>query len=224
MSLALGGNIIIGTSTLTPQSDPTDPPIPVSYFTIGSERLTVNASNVVVAGTTLTPGGSGITISLGLSALIIGTETEKFTVPSTRTKTDSKLNMPTTTTSGGVSYFTIGSETFAAGANDVVVDGTTLTPGSPGITVSGVRVSLGASVFVVGTRTEILAASAPGSTAGIGALVMSGLGGVGGGVVSMGAGTTGAGDSPAVFVGAAVRDFAVSKLWLFCGVVVFVIL
>ena len=218
VSLAPGGNIIIGTSTLTPQSRPTDPPNSgVSYFTIGGETFTAIPGNIVAAGKTLTPGGppitiSGTPVSLGLSALIIGTETEKITIPPTGTNKADQANVKAAATTGKgatVSYFTVDGETFAVGANDVVVDGKTLTPGGPGITVSGVRVSLGASAFIVGTRTEAFTAPTPGASAGIGALILSGIGGIGGGAV-----TTGAGDSPAVFVGAAVKRAAMTGLWL----------
>ena len=222
VSLAPGGNIIIGTSTLTPQSEPTDPTI--SYFTVGSETFAVKSDNIVAAGMTLTPGGPGITVSdtpvsLGLSALIIGTETEKVTVPSAGAKKYDKSGVVTATTSGigaTVSYFTVGSETFAVGASDVVMDGKTLTPGSPEITVSGIRVSLGTSALIVGTRTEVFSAATPGATDGIGGLIISGLGAIGGGAVA-----TGAGDPPA-FVGAAVKRVTTSGLWLFC-VIIFIV-
>lgn len=216
VSLASGGNIIIGTSTLTPQSRPTDPPnSAISYFTIGGEIFTVVPGDIVAAGKTLTPGGppitiSGTPVSLGLSALIVGTQTEKITIhPAGTSKADQADVKPATTSSIGatVSYFTVGGETFAVGTNDVVVDGKTLTPGSPEITVSGVRVSLGASAFIVGTRTEAFTAPTPGASAGIGALILSGLGGIGGGAV-----TTGAGDPVTVFAAAAVKQVAMSAL------------
>lgn len=223
VTLAPGGNIIIGTSTLTAQTKPTDPPTPGgSYFVIGSETFTVNPGNVVAAGKTLTAGGQGAAISgkpvsLGLSALIFSTETEKITVPPAATKADEKPGTTTATTSGmgaSLSYITVGGETFAVGASDVVVDGKTLTPGSPEITVSGVRVSVGTSAFIVGTKTEVLTAATTGATAGIGGLIMSGLGGIGGGAVA-----TSTGDPPAAFVGAAVKRHTASGLWLLCVIV-----
>lgn len=56
VTIAPGGNIIIGTSTLTPQIVPTEPPLPTgSDFTIGSETFTINPGNVVAAGETLIP-------------------------------------------------------------------------------------------------------------------------------------------------------------------------
>lgn len=218
VSLAPGGNIIIGTSTLKPQSRPTDPPNSgLSYITIGGEVFTAIPGNIVAAGKTLTPGGppitiSGTPVSLGLSALIVGTETEKITIPPTGTNKADQANAKIAAATGKgatVSYFTVDGETFAVGANDVVVGGKTLTPGGPGITVSGVRVSLGASAFIVGTRTEAFTAPTPGASAGIGGLIMSGIGGIGGGAV-----TTGAGDSPSVVVADAVRQVVMSGLWL----------
>ena len=94
------------------------------------------------------------------------------------------------------------------------MDGKTLIPRSPEITISRIRVSLGASAFIVGTRTEVVAAPAPGATAGLGLLIMLGLGGIGGAVATV---TT---DTPAEFEGLAIKHVAVSGLWTFCAIAV----
>lgn len=53
-------------------------------------------------------------------------------------------------------YITVAGQTIAVDANAISVAGTTLKPGDPGVTVDGTPISLGSSVFVVGTRTETL--------------------------------------------------------------------
>lgn len=53
-------------------------------------------------------------------------------------------------------YITVGGQTIAVEANAVSVAGTNLKPGDPGITIDGTPISLGSSVFVVGSRTETL--------------------------------------------------------------------
>jgi len=72
----------------------------------------------------------------------------------------------------GSCRWVISSETINLASSDIVVDGATLTPGSPAVTVNGIRVSLGPSVLVVGRP---IATTASG---GLGALIISGFGGV----------------------------------------------
>ena len=65
----------------------------------------------------------------------------------------------------------------------IVIGGVTLTPGVPGIEADGQYVSLGTNILIVGDKTETfspLDATIAGNTQGIGALVMSGIGAVGG--------------------------------------------
>lgn len=142
---------------------------PLMITAIAGQTVSViNPSAVLVDSQTIIMGQSGITISgqpvtLGSSALIIGTYTIALPAPTTRV--------------------VIGSETIALAPSDIVVAGSTLTPGSPGITVSGTYISLGSTVLVVGSKTEIYAPAGKSATAasgGLGALIMSGLGAVGG--------------------------------------------
>ncbi|KAL2058158.1 hypothetical protein ABVK25_001776 [Lepraria finkii] len=56
-----------------------------------------------------------------------------------------------------VTYITVGSLTFAIESSAINVAGTTLQPGDPGVTIHGMPISLGYSVFVSGSRTEDLA-------------------------------------------------------------------
>ena len=53
-------------------------------------------------------------------------------------------------------YITIGDHTIAVDANSISVAGKTLKPGDPGVTIDGTPISLGSSIFVVGSRTETL--------------------------------------------------------------------
>ncbi|CAD6592468.1 MAG: hypothetical protein ASARMPRED_006304 [Alectoria sarmentosa] len=53
-------------------------------------------------------------------------------------------------------YITVGGQTIAVEANALSVAGTNLKPGDPGITIDGTPISLGSSIFVVGSRTETL--------------------------------------------------------------------
>ena len=126
---------------------------------------------VVVAGTTLTPGGaaatvSGTPISLDPSGVImVGTST-------------------LVAAHATAAAFAIGSVTVAVHTSDIVVGGATLLPGAPAVTVDGMPVSLGTGVLVVGTRTETFSPDSASPTDGLGALIMSGLGAVGGNTVT----------------------------------------
>ena len=56
-------------------------------------------------------------------------------------------------------YITVGGETIAVDLNAISLAGTTLNPGDPGVIIDGTPISLGSSVFVVGSRTETLSPS-----------------------------------------------------------------
>ena len=187
ISLA-SSQIIVGASTI---ALPSSPPQPHSLptFTIAGQTYTANPSGFAIGSTTLLPGAppisiSGTPISLVSSALIIGTSTLPLT--------------PIALTSPPTPYVTIGSGTLALGASNIVVGGTTLTPGASAITANGVPVSLGSSMLVIGTRTETFApaqasgaASPQGSEGNVGDMIMSGLGAVGGGIISAPSSTPG---------------------------------
>ena len=174
VSLASAG-LIIGTSTLplTPAEQP--------IFTIASQGYTATPSGfvVVVAGQTLSIGGpaviiAGTPISLGPSGLIIGTSTLSLA-----------HSAPTILINGHPVTANLASE--------YVIDGQTLMPGAPAITVSGTPISLAPSGtnVVIGGSTEAV---------GVGGLIMSGIGGS--------ATPTAGGSATAVFTGAAVRTRA----------------
>ena len=119
-------------------------------MTIGSNTITANAANnFLIAGQTLSPGGPALTISgtpislptSGPSAVINGSTLALGSAPQVLTIAGQAL-------------------TVSAG-NGYLIDGQTLEPGQPGITVEGTVMSL------VGG----------GSGTGIASLIMSGLGG-----------------------------------------------
>ena len=106
------------------------------------------SNGVRVDGSILTPGISAITVSgtpvsLGSSVFIYGTKTIPYTPP---TPAAPAADPPMTT---------IADQIIAPvpNGNGISIAGTTLTPGAPGITISGRSVSLGSSAFVIGTDT-----------------------------------------------------------------------
>lgn len=58
-----------------------------------------------------------------------------------------------------VTYIAVGSHTIAVDPDAISVAGMTLKPGDPGVTIDGTPISLGSSVFVVGSRTETISPS-----------------------------------------------------------------
>ena len=110
--------------------------------TINHQVVQQLSHGISIAGTTLTPGASPITVSgtpvaYGPSVLVVGT----ITVP---LASDSDDPDPRTTTIAG--------QALTIGQNAVEIAGAILTPGSPVMTVSGTPVSLGSSGLVIGTR------------------------------------------------------------------------
>ena len=109
---------------------------------------------ISIDGTTLTPGASPITISgtpisWGPSSLIIGSSSYAITLPR-----QSWIPGQVTTING---------QTIQPLPNGgISVDGTTLTPGAPPITVSGVPISLGSSALIIGSSTMSLDSEVPG--------------------------------------------------------------
>ena len=109
--------------------------------------------DISIAGQTLTQGASPITISgtpisLGPSSLIIGSSSFAVSLP------DQSLIPGQVTTINGqvIQPFTNG---------DIFIDGTTLTPGAPPITVSGISVSLGSTALFIGSSTMSLVSEVP---------------------------------------------------------------
>ena len=221
-SISLGASeVVVGgvTASLT-LAGATASAIP-SYITVDGDTIAVRGGDVVVSGSTLRPGSPGITISgklvsLGSSAIVVGSVTEALRFPGSVATSDS-------------SYITFAGETIAVGSGTVVVDGETLTPGGPGATVHGTVISLGSSRLVIGTQTAQLSLPARPTNGvsgeDIGAMIMSGLGGMGRGAVSHNTGLNGSDNDNALipFRGAADRRFGKVDNW-FAWAVSFVVL
>lgn len=151
ISLAPSGTqVVVGSSTigLTPSFTP--PPA----LTVGSQTYTADSkSEYTIAGRILTPGGPAVTVSgtrlslaPGATQFVLGSSTIDLT----------PANTPP--------LLTFGSRIFTANSvSDYIIDGQTLIPGAPAITVSGTPISLAPtpSQVVIGSSTIILG---PGST------------------------------------------------------------
>ncbi|MCJ1252203.1 hypothetical protein MMC24_000007 [Lignoscripta atroalba] len=142
--------LIIGTSTIALQ-----PPTP-TVFSVGNQIFTPNVNGFAIASTSLYNGGPGMTISgtpisFGSAGLIIGTST--YRVPE---------------------IFTVAGQPFTAAPTGFIIASRTLSPGGPGVTISGTPISLGPSAnLVIGSSTIPLETAA---SQGLGALIMSGFG------------------------------------------------
>lgn len=149
VSLSPSGTVVFGDSSidlLTPTSTPTS-----KIFAMGGHTFTAEPNGFAIMWSTLLPGGAAITISgtpvsLAASrALIIGSSSVNLAGQ------QSALNV-----------FTAGGLIFTAESSAVVVDGTTLMPGGPAVTISGTPVSLKAGkdsgVLVIGTSSISLPA------------------------------------------------------------------
>jgi len=133
--------------------------------------VTPNADAIALDATTLhltDPATTidGIYVSFGHSVLIVGSNTLSLT-----------LIEPTMTVAP--SYIAIGSKTIIVAGKSVILDGTTIQPLDPAVTVDGTRISLGSSVLVDGARTmsSSLSDIAIRTAEGIGAMVLYGYGG-----------------------------------------------
>lgn len=155
VSLAPGGTLAIGSSTLALPSQ--------TIFTVGGQTFTAEPTGFAIASTSIAPGQavtiSGTIISLGPSgALVVGSNT---------------MSLPTQ------SVFTVDGQTFTAEPTGFVLEGATVAPGEPGVTISGVDISLGTnSVLHIGSQTlATLGAAATSSNSGSGNSTGVGIGG-----------------------------------------------
>lgn len=137
-SLSANG-LVFGTSTFAVPTSASNSILPL----VGGQKAHVAPDgNVVISGITLSPGGSAATIagtvvSLGADGFIAGTST--FVVPSPATLSTLPL---------------IGSQNIQVAPNGhVVIAGTTLSPGNPGVMVSGTPITLGSNRLIIGSST-----------------------------------------------------------------------
>lgn len=143
IALHTNGDLILGTSTLH-NILPTAPPASPSYFTVGSQTITLSSSQILAVGTTHAPGDPAFVIdntiiSLGSSALHIGSSAIPISAPPPPALT-------TTTAAGHLL-------TLLPSGIGIVVSGTTLTPNAPAVTLSSTLLSYGPHGFVAGTST-----------------------------------------------------------------------
>lgn len=142
----LASTVFIGTSPIPLLI--TSPPKLLPTLTIGDIAISPNAaSKYIINGQTLIPGGPAITLSStsislaqDASALFIGTNVIPLTTPTPKP-------LPT---------LTLGELTITPNAASLyIINGQTLIPGGPAITLSSTRVSLAqdASAFIIGTNT-----------------------------------------------------------------------
>ncbi|KAL9065260.1 MAG: hypothetical protein Q9161_008339 [Pseudevernia consocians] len=154
-SLAPSGNLIAG--TLAPSPEPSSPPV---LSVAGSTYTANSASEFVVAGQTLTPGGQIMVDSTPISLLpsadiaVVAGSSQVLTTPAPSPN-------PATMTFAGSTYT-------ANTASQFVVAGQTLRPGGQ-IIVSSTTLSLApsANIAVIGTSTQLLSNSAPTSNPAI---------------------------------------------------------
>ncbi|KAI9776658.1 MAG: hypothetical protein M1839_009464 [Geoglossum umbratile] len=141
LTLPVGAtSLVVGTNTI-----PLAPLVPIPAITVAGNVITAPptpGSPIVVAGRTLIPGGPEIAVSgtpislpIGATNLVIGPITVPLTLSSAPT-------------------FTIAGFPITAGPS-LIIDGQTLLPGGPPITISGTRISLApfASYIAVGSST-----------------------------------------------------------------------
>ena len=142
----------IGNNPAINPTQTNDPPFhnpdSATYITIGNQAIAIDANAISLAGTTLHPGDPGVTISgtpisLGSSVFVIGSLTEP-------------LSPPQPTTTAQPQYITLGHHTISLDPSAIIVDGTTLKPSDPAITIDGDIISLNSSILVVGTHTQNL--------------------------------------------------------------------
>ncbi len=153
LSLATSASQAVIDGVTIPLNTNTSPITAAPALTIGDQTITANpASQYVIAGQTLVPGGPAITVSgtrlslaTSASQLVVGSSTIPLIAP------------------GALPTLTIAGQIFTANpSSQYVIDGQTLAPGGPAITISGTRISLGpsASALVVGSKTLPLSAGA----------------------------------------------------------------
>lgn len=115
---------------------------PGQAATINGQRAQVFGDAISIAGTTLSAGAPPITVSgtriaLGSGSLVVGSVSVQITLP------------PLSLATGQVT--TLNGEVFRQLPTGISVAGSILTPGAPGIMVSGSPVSLGPSALVIGS-------------------------------------------------------------------------
>ena len=185
-TISLGSSgVVIDSSTVAIPSI-----TPHAVFTAASETYTQLGNNqIAIDGVTLNQGSAatvvnGKTMSYGSSGIVIDSST--FSLPSIPSQT----------------VFTAASETFTPlGNGQVLVDGITLTPGSPATVIDGKTISLELSRIVIDSSTIPLP-SASAVTDQLGNIIMSAFG-AGSGATQSASSYNGSSSGVTPFTGAA---------------------
>ncbi|KAL9056198.1 MAG: hypothetical protein Q9162_003077 [Coniocarpon cinnabarinum] len=149
ISIGSGFAVVGGRTQALARAAPTNAP-GGAPLVVGGVTVTPNArGQYVVEGQTLNIGGPAMTIhgtpvSLGSNFAVVGSSTQ-FLNPTQRTAAPLILGDTTITPNAQGQY---------------IIAGQTLTAGSPAITVSGTRISLGQGYAVIGSSTEFLTSNA----------------------------------------------------------------
>ena len=159
VSLSPSGVLIIGDSAI---SLPTQTVVPGVYTVRGLAITAESSGAIVIDGTTIVPGGLGVTISgtpISLApsgVLAIGTSTYILPIP--------------TAQAGDIGLFvTAAGLVFTRKSSGAVIfNGTSIFPGGSAVSISGTQISLNTQGnLVVGTSTVSLSTRSPGSTQGV---------------------------------------------------------
>lgn len=163
------GGLVVGSQTYGTSGSYTKYVAGSNFATVAGQAISIGPTGAIVIGsTTLTPGGSPITISgtavsLGATALVIGSSTLPLPLEATAIQ----------------SVITVAGTTFTANPTAFRIAGTTLSANGAAITISGTPISLGPSGLVIGTSTIALKEPATASPTGLGGVILQGLGPVG---------------------------------------------
>ena len=144
VALHQNGDLVLGSSTIpgflgSLGSGYAQPNAGASLVTVANQEISFLPNGVVISGATLSHGGSATTIagtplSVGPNGLVMGSSTILY--PLITSAPNAMINNKAT------NFLPNG---------DAVIDGTTLTPDSPAVTIYGTRVSLGSSALFVGS-------------------------------------------------------------------------
>ena len=144
--------LVVGSSSIPLQTE-----VPQQLITtVAGQAITADPNAVEVQGSTLGPGGSGMTLGRTLVSLDAAGEL----IVGTRT-------IPLESASGGLNrdelITTFAGQALTANPNAVEFAGSTLKRGGPGVTMSGSLISLDSSgELVIGSKTIDLGSSTPG--------------------------------------------------------------
>ncbi|KAI4159609.1 MAG: hypothetical protein LQ342_006447 [Letrouitia transgressa] len=139
-------------------------------------------SGVVIGDVTLTPGThttiGGHDVRVGPKGGKVIVDGSTYGIPRKAGATVTDDAGTTATAGGGAAVYTAGRETFTPAPTGFAIDGTSLYPGGPAITISGTVVSLGTDGLRIGSSTILLTTATDGGD-GLGGVIMSGFGGRG---------------------------------------------